>query len=167
MKPKNNSDYCNNCNCPLLYPNKPCPNCSTNYDEIENHPYKKPIIIALMLLGISCGLNIVVSIFAVIAGMQVGTYNGELFSAFLVGSIYANKFKEVMSKELRKSAAVYFCVIGTLLAIPAMCLVTKGKILLWILVIPFLAAIEALIVYWLMGWSGNLTLKIFNNVERD
>ena len=165
---ENNDYYCKSCGNPLLYSNKPCPNCGnsniTISEENSNHAYKKPIILALMLVGIGWGINIVVSIFAALSGMGRGTHNGGIFSAFVVGSIYTSKFKEVMPKELRKWAAIYYGIIATVLAIPSMYIITKGSTT-WMLLMPVFGVIEALVVYWLLGKSGKTTLKNLKKTE--
>jgi len=174
MQPNNgeNSDYCSKCGNPLLYPDKPCPNCNASSKFVSEqiidntHPYRKPIVLTLMLVGIGWVINTAGALIIVLLGLSGKTRIGSIASAYIVGNIYTNKLKDVIPRRLKIYVAVYYYVLEVLVAIPIIYIYSKGKTD-GLLLIPIFGLIDVFLTYWMLGMGSNMAIKKLKKKEEQ
>ena len=125
----------------------------------NSHPFKKPFILALMIIGIGCTLNIIFSIIYRLIGFDTASTQGEVIASFIVGGLYANKFKEIMPNKLRLCTCLYNLAIGLILSAIYL-LKTHEHLSALIAVVIFVNIFESFIIYWSLGWGAKQQIKI-------
>jgi len=103
---KIDSDYCEKCGNPILYHQKPCPNCG-HKKSIDNTENKFNIIYENILKS-----PLKFAFLTLIIGLFVGLslYN-QILVFSLVGLLYTFKNKDIMSKNFKFKFSVYYAIL--------------------------------------------------------
>jgi hypothetical protein len=85
---------------------------------------------------------------------------GGIISIFFVGAGYAQKFNEVMDKDLRHKASGISCLIQYILAFGLYFMMDLGiPLWLWLIIITITTVILYFLTMWLLGFAGKIILK--------
>ncbi len=158
----NDNDYCKSCDTPVMYPQNSCPKCGTvNLSNqvvySDNHILRKPVVLTIMSIGMAFVINF---LFLNLLGIRLSSLG--VLSGLITGSIYTNKFKEIMPKNIRIKAAIYYGVLAYLIATFIILTTMQDKMfnnMNFHLLAIGITGLEALGFYWLLRKGGETEAK--------
>ena len=115
---------------------------------------RKPIILALISIGISIAINIIFGLFG----------NKQLFfigisSGLIIGGIYANKFKEIMPRKIRIKTSIYYVIISNFVILFIFYVFFNFPIIFYI-IFSLILALIVVSFYWFLGEGGKIQMDI-------
>lgn len=121
---------------------------------------KNPIRLALLILLWNLILGAILTAIEVTFKLGSVSAAGGIIALFLVGIGYAQKYQEVMDKDLRHKASGISCLIQYVLAFILYFLTDLGiPLWIWLIVITITTAILYFLSLWLLGFAGRIALK--------